>query len=230
MSRKPNQGGPFPWPAVRDPQFAWEWLCQVDTPKSLTFLLFKCDLCWDERFVPDSKPLDSRFLQLCVWGIASIAKVKNFYSSQVQQTRQHSCHVAVLRTDGKFGKPRQVFECLWFTTWMWGHELLGSTLSRPGREQNRALRVPLTSPKTIQTFRPVWFNRLVILSRAHDVRVPHGLCVTRVANQVCFFIHFRGCSMRSFFLWNRIGEFGLHLAVIFTVDQRHAQDWKKSRT
>ena len=123
MSRKPNQGGPFPWPAVRDPQFAC-WRFDMETMPS--------DLCWDERFVPDSKPLDSRFLQSCVWGIASIAKVKNFSSSQVQQTRQHSCHVAVLRTDGKFGIPRQVFECLWFTTWMWGHELLGSTLSRPG--------------------------------------------------------------------------------------------------
>jgi hypothetical protein len=174
MSRKPNQGGPFPWPAVRDPQFAC-WRFDMVTMPS--------DLCWDERFVPDSKPLDSRFLQLCVGGIASIAKVKNFYSSQVQQTRQHSCHVAVLRTDGKFGIPRQVFECLWFTTWMWGHELLGSTLSRPGS------RIVLCESlwRLPKQFRLLdWFNRLVILSRAHDVRVPDGLCVTRVANQVCF--------------------------------------------
>ena len=99
------------------------------------------------------------------------------------------------------------------------------------REQNRALRVPLASPKTIQTFRPVRFNRLVILSRAHDVRVPDGLCVTRVANQVCFLsiseVAHRGVSSSG------IGQASLvsilqtgcgRTRVIFTVDQLHALD------
>ena len=41
--------------------------------------------------MPDSKPLDSRFLQLCVWGIASIAKVKNFIPAK--SSRLDSIHV-----------------------------------------------------------------------------------------------------------------------------------------